>query len=85
MIYDFDLIIAPNKDILLWYFWEGFYPSIRVEIDNHERNLDICNKTLIKPLMSKPKLANCHRLVLKRLMFNTQEQSDLLKSKEVGR
>ena len=33
---EFDPTIVPNKETLIYYFWEGLRPSIQAQLDNQK-------------------------------------------------
>ena len=43
-----DAIAAPNKDNMIWYFQEGLWPSIWVQLDVKDRDLDSWDEVVDK-------------------------------------
>ena len=40
MLKEFDSVAAFNKELLIWYFREGLWPSIQAQIDSRHQELD---------------------------------------------
>lgn len=47
---EFDLIAAPNKNVLIWYFQNGLRPSIQSQNDKRGRDLDTWQEAIKKPI-----------------------------------
>lgn len=55
LLKEFDLIAGSNKNILIWYFWDSFRPSIRAQIDKRKRDFNIWDKAIKKTIDIKGK------------------------------
>lgn len=52
---EFDLIAAPNEDVLIWHLQDGFQLSIRAQLDERDHNLDDWNKAIEKAIDARAK------------------------------
>lgn len=54
----FNPIATPNKDVLIWYFWDGFRPLIRVQLNKRDYDLENWNKAIEKTIDAKSKTSH---------------------------
>lgn len=47
---EFDLIAAPNKDVLIWYIWNSFRPLTRAQLDKQDCDFDNCDNAIKKAI-----------------------------------
>ena len=52
---EFDLVAAPNEDIMIRYFQEGLRPSIQAQLDIRNRDLDSWDEVVDKTVDAKDK------------------------------
>ena len=54
---EFNPVAAPNKEILIQYFWEGLRPFIQAQIDSQHQELDFWDKVINKAIEGESKAA----------------------------
>lgn len=52
---EFDSIATLNKKILIWYFWDSLYFSIRAQLNERRRDLNTWDKVIKKAIDVKAK------------------------------
>ena len=52
---EFDPVAAPNEEVLIRYFRDGLRPSIRAQVDEHGRDLDIWEEAIEKAIDAEAK------------------------------
>lgn len=52
---EFHVVIALNKNFLIWYFWNGFKPSIYAQFDKWDKNSKNWQEIIIKTIDAKAK------------------------------
>ena len=45
---EFNSVVAPNKDTMIWYFQEGLRPSIQAQLDVKDQDLDFWDEVVDK-------------------------------------
>ena len=53
----FDPDYAPEEGIMIWYFWEGFWPLVQVEMEQRGQELDSFEEKVEKAVDAKAKAA----------------------------
>ena len=57
ILIEFDSEWAPEEGTMIWYFWEGPCPSVRVEMEQRGRELDSFEELVKKAVDAKAKAA----------------------------
>lgn len=82
MLKEFDSITIFNKDIMIWYFWDDFYSSIRAQIDEYKRNLDTWDKAIKKVINVETKASRQLSLSIWEIDVQCFWEARLVKTKE---